>query len=145
MIYMGKEQDDGSRNVIIVGTVTRDAKFEYTKNSHVPKVTFSVAHGNKQYMNCLVLGDRDSTLIASGLEQRDVVLCAGKWTRRTYTSKDGAPKNWDELLCEIVIPQPVPSAAMMESAPSSPSAPVYTNAAQAPFVEMDEDEEDLPF
>lgn len=143
MIYMGKAQDDGSRNVLIAGVLLRDAKFEYTKNSQTPKVTFSVAYGKKQYMKCVALGDRPTTLLASGLEKGDVVLCAGIWTRREYTGADGAQKNWDELLCDYIAVQQVPNMAAHEG--TEMNTPAYTNAAQVPFVEMDADDEDLPF
>lgn len=143
MIYMGKAQEDGTRNVIVSGVLTKDAKFEYTKNSHTPKVTFSVAHGKKMHMNCLALGDRNTTLIASGLEKGDVVLCAGTWSRKEYTGTDGSIKSWDELLCDYISVQQVPSMGAVEKLEMS--KPMYTNASQVPFVEMDEDEEDLPF
>lgn len=106
MIYMSKEREDGSRDCILSGVVTKDVKLDTTPTKGMPKVTFTVNAGNKRYINCLALGDSTVTQLASCLEKKDSVLCAGVFNTRRYTSKkDGTQKEWSEVLLDYLAVQ----------------------------------------
>lgn len=94
---IGQKNQDGSFETVIWGNVNKDPKVGQTPNKGVPKVTFGITYGHKQYMNCVCLGDTAVTRVASCLEKGDTVLAAGTWNSRDYTSRDGEQKTWAEL------------------------------------------------
>ena len=111
---------------MIWGTVSRDAKLEFTKMKNIPKVTFGVAYARKTFMNCLTLGDGDETAVAARLEKGDKVLCAGVWSSREYTTQEGEKKTWSELRVDMVIPQAAFSGETEEGPQGEEEAPEET-------------------
>lgn len=103
--FRGKpwRDDNGIENcwVILWGTLTRDAKVTHVNKT---KVEFGVKYHAKTYMNCIAWGDEDVSTVMAALETKETVLCAGVWSKRPYTTKDGLQKEWTQLNCDIVIP-----------------------------------------
>lgn len=93
-------------DVVIWGTVSKDAQLTFTKQQEIPKVTFGVSYDKKTYMNCITLKDTPTARVAADLRKGDMVLCAGVWTSREYQGRDGQKKTWAELLCDVIIRQP---------------------------------------
>jgi len=128
---------DGSRYMIVYGTVTRGARNTVTSQKAIPKSEFGLSYDRKQFMNVLSLGDSPVTQIASMMEKGDVVMVAGLWTEKEYTSKSGEQKKYSELRAEIVIPQP--RLSLPGAAAGGDQAPDVFESAQ------DEDGFDVPF
>lgn len=104
-IAMKKKGDpDGGVDTVVWGTVSRDAEITQIGEKKTTKVKFGVAYDKGQYMNCAAFGNTETAQFAASLEKRDKVLCAGTWTRRKWTGKDGKERETEELNCEIVIP-----------------------------------------
>lgn len=93
-------------DVVIWGTVSKDAELTFTKQQEIPKVVFGVSYDRKTYMNCITLKDTPTARVAADLRKGDTVLCMGVWSSRTYRGRDGNEKTWAELLCEVIIRQP---------------------------------------
>ena len=93
-------------DVVIWGTVSKDAELTFTKQQEIPKVVFGVSYDRKTYMNCITLKDTPTARVAADLRKGDTVLCMGVWSSRTYKGRDGNEKTWAELLCEVIIRQP---------------------------------------
>lgn len=130
-IYFSKPLEDGSRYIFMTGTLSREPKCSYTKAKNAPKVEFGVAYDNKQFMNVLCLGDSAATRTASCLERGDGVFIAGKWTSRTYTSRDGEEKTWTEVKADFVAVQadvsvPTPENGPVGGDPGGPDTGAFT-------------------
>lgn len=93
-------------DVIVWGTVSRDANLTFTKSKEIPKVQFGISYDKKTFMNCVALDDKPATRVAADLQKGDAVLCVGVWSSREYTDKNGEKKTWAELVCDLVIKQP---------------------------------------
>lgn len=140
-IYFSKALEDGSRYIFMTGLLSRDPKCSYTKNKNTPKVEFGVAYDSKQFMNVLCLGDCAATRIASCLEKGDGVFIAGKWTSRTYTTRDGEEKTWTEVKADFVAVQGDVSAPVPQQNTAGSTPDAY--APEQPGEE--EDYGELPF
>lgn len=97
-----RKMDDGSAEVVLWGRVARPPEMSFTKANNVPKVTFSVAYGEKLYMNCITYKYSDVSRISKSLRKGDVVLIAGKRTVHNYINRDGLDKEWIETLVEFI-------------------------------------------
>lgn len=95
---------DGGVDTVVWGTVSRDAEITQIGEKKTTKVKFGVAYDKGQYMNCAAFGNTETAQFAASLEKRDKVLCAGTWSQRKWTGKDGKERVTEELNCEIVIP-----------------------------------------
>ena len=93
-------------DVVVWGTVSKDAELTFTKQQEIPKVSFGVSYDKKTYMNCITLKDTPTARVAADLRKGDTVLCMGVWSSRKYQGRDGNEKTWAELLCEVIIRQP---------------------------------------
>ena len=89
-------------DVVVWGTVSKDAELTFTKQQEIPKVSFGVSYDKKTYMNCITLKDTPTARVAADLRKGDTVLCMGVWSSRKYRGRDGNEKTWAELLCEVV-------------------------------------------
>lgn len=99
-----KKKDDPSGGVdtVVWGTVSRDAEVTQIGERKTPKVKFGVAYDKGQFMNCAAFGNTETAQFAASLEKGDKVLCAGVWSRRAWTGKDGNERVTEELDCDIV-------------------------------------------
>lgn len=141
-IYMSGVREDGSRDVIAAGKVTRDSEFEYTPSKRMPKASFSMAVGKKKYLNCVSLGNSDVTSIAANLEKGDVVLVSGTYTENTYTGRDGTEKVWRSCLLSFCTIQPALPSNLDAGTEGNAGAPLP----EVPdFNELDGDDGELPF
>lgn len=140
-IYMSGEREDGSRDCFLSGRVTKDAKFEYTKVKGTPKATFSVAYGQKKYMNVASIGESPVTSTAACLESGDTVFVAGKYSSRKYTGRDGTDKEWREVLADLILLQTAPPSTNYGPPEGGTDAPEVQSA----FHELEGDDGELPF
>lgn len=115
---IANKRPDGGYDTVVWGSVSQASSIGETQN-HNPKVKFSVCYAKSTYMNCVAYGNTDTTQFAASLEKGDLVLCAGLWSERQYTDKDGNPRRYQELVCDIVFPP----AALMEAAFRVPLSP----------------------
>ena len=132
--------DNNSAEIIAWGRVVRAPELNYTKTKNVPKVTWSIAYGDKEYLNCLALGNRPSTRIAKCLEKGDIVIIAGTLTRKDYEKRDGSRGVWVECLCDAVICQPD-----VARTPDNDTGPMISQPPAAMGFFDDDDDGDLPF
>lgn len=139
-IYLSGQRDDGTRDCFMSGRVGRDAKFEYTKNSGTPKASFSIAYGNRKFMNVVAIGNGAVTDLASRLEAGDIVLVAGTYSTRKYTGRDGTEKEWHEVLANFIAPQPSFADGANEENEASDQS-----AGQMRELNSDNDDGELPF
>lgn len=94
--------DDENAEVVVWGRVARPPEMSFTKVNKVPKVTFSIAYGESQFMNCIAYNYSDIARISKALRKGDIVFVAGKRSTHNYINRDGLDKVWIETLVEFI-------------------------------------------
>lgn len=135
-----KKKDDpsGGFDTVVWGTVSRDAEVTQIGERKTPKVKFGVAYDKGQFMNCAAFGNTETAQFAASLEKGDKVLCAGVWTRRTWTGNDNKERVTEELNCDVIF---APSLLYQTAfrVPGDQDGETYSEGAEA-----DEAEEYVP-
>lgn len=109
MLIHYSKTEDGKYNVALVGRVTKDAEYSETPQKKTPKVSFSVAYGEKKFMNCVALGRGSLVKLCACLEKGDSVFLAGIWSAREFTKRDGTQGRWEEVNVEFLTVQSEPN------------------------------------
>ena len=74
-MIVGSKTKDGTYNVVLSGKVSRSPKIFETQKGD--KVSFSIAYGKDQFMNCDAWADNAVGKYAARLEKGDCVLVSG--------------------------------------------------------------------
>lgn len=137
-IFLFKEKQDGTINAQLCGKVTRGP--ELSKSGKTVK--FSVAYGEKKYMQCLAFADSDLGRKAGSLEVKDRVCVMGTMTSNEYDGKTYYSVMIDWLSVEGEgIAQPTFNQAATAMA-SGGNAKAEENGG---FAEQNDDDGELPF
>lgn len=138
MSIVAYKEKDGTINLQLTGTVSRDPEYKETKSGKT-KVRFSIAYGKKKYMNCEVWEDRAASDIAARLEKGDTILVAG-----THSSWERDGKQYEVLDLELILPMSLPVAAPAPDSSGKPRMPDERDKAASSEWD-EEDDSELPF
>ena len=110
MLIARTDKKSGRCHVFMTGTVMKDAKYD---SAYGGRTTFNVRYDNyrvdgewkSEYMNCTAR--RELAKLAAQFEKNDSVMVCGVLSQREYTgNKTGELKQWTEVICDFIQPQP---------------------------------------
>lgn len=123
---------------IITGTLPRDADYQLVKCT-IPLCKFGVKADERGddrqavWVNCVCW--RGVAEATATLKKGDTILAAGKVQTRTWTGRDGEPKEAKDLVCDYVVKMRIPPKLDESTFPGA----TFTDTTD------EEDPDDLPF
>jgi single-stranded DNA-binding protein len=133
----------GSNNVVVSGVCPRDAEFSIVgeKGSSLTKFGIKVDENGvgdakvTTWANCVAwnrLAD-----IAKDIQKGDVVFACGKEVTRSYTNRDGEPKQATDIVIDFL--------SITKTVPREDISTTTTTASTKPTQEEIDNNSDLPF
>lgn len=138
-VFFFKEKD-GTQNIMISGSVSREPEAKETKTGKM-KIRWSVYYGKKKYLNCECWGDSPCAQTAGLLEKDDTGIFCGTFRSHEYNGKTYTNLDVDTIVCGNV-----PTLDNPASAPqTTEDAGVPDDGVTYQDILDDEDDEGLPF
>lgn len=108
------KEKDGTLNMRVVGTLTRDP--ELKQNSKGDKVSFSVAYGQKKYLRCEFWANSTAGRLAGCLEKGDHVSVDGIYQEWKYNDKTYSVVRGELLTVQMDAPAAEPEGQPQQEA-----------------------------